>query len=47
MRYNIKVYNEKGEEKETLRNLKYSQKEAIISVLKRHGIRFSVFEIEE
>ena len=32
MRYDIKIYEE-GEEQETIRDLKYSQKEAIVSVL--------------
>ena len=46
MKYDIKIYEE-GEEQETIRDLKYSQKEAIVSVLTRHKIMFQVKEIGE
>ena len=46
MKYDIKIY-EKGEERETIRDLKYSQKEAIVSVLARYGIKFQVREVRE
>jgi len=46
MKYDIKIY-EKGEERETIRDLKYSQKEAIVSVLARYSIKFQVKEVEE
>jgi len=46
MKYDIKIYEE-GEEQETIRDLKYSQKEAIISILARHRIMFQVKEAKE
>lgn len=47
MKYDIKIYDEKGEERETIRDLKYSQKEAILPVLVRHGIKFEVYGVFE
>jgi len=46
MKYDIKIYEE-GEEKETIRDLKYSQVAAIISVLARHRIIFQLKEVKE
>jgi len=46
MKYDIKIY-EKGEERETIRDLKYSQKEAVVSVLARCGIKFQVKEVND
>lgn len=47
MKYDIKIYDKKGEERETIRDLKYCQREAILPVLVRHNIKFEVFEIFE
>jgi len=46
MKYDIKVY-EKREERETIRDLKHSQKEAVVSVLARYGIKFQVKEVND
>ena len=43
MEYDIKIYDEKGEERETIRDLNYSQREAILPVLIRYDIKFEVF----